>query len=356
MALFQAKITGNTSGVGNSRQFGVYGTDLGIPYAANADASRVHFLFGDTFSTLAPGEAATPGSGADWRSPVLLSSTDPSFVPKTWDIAAGTSTWAKEICFNAHNTSGNWREEFSVIPNDGIYLPETDRHIMQFQSINRWDGVGSTNANAMWRTGYSSMAYSDNGGQDWTRVPFLAWENQPDNLDPFQMVTMHREGDYVYFISVRAGRQSGPMMLRRCHYMHLFEKNWYEGWGWNGSNWGWGRPCTSIFPEKRYGEPSLRKIRNKWVLGYVDYSRKNIWGQEFPTYVTRTADAIDGLWTAEKTQVTFSQLPNIYGGFIDPRPGVEANEIIVYLSRWSHSPIPPNPTTHYHVEQWICTL
>ena len=62
------------------------------------------------------------------------------------------------------------------------------------------------------------------------------------------MWTMQRDGDYVYVFSVRAGRQDGPMMLRRVRWDRLFYPESYEGWGWNGTNWGWGRPCTPSSP------------------------------------------------------------------------------------------------------------
>src|SRR5262249_27371376 len=58
----QGRVTGDGT---SSTQFGVNGTDLGIPYAMG-DGS-VGYLFGDSFST--------PGvGGPNWRSPVLLRS------------------------------------------------------------------------------------------------------------------------------------------------------------------------------------------------------------------------------------------------------------------------------------------
>lgn len=338
----------------NSNTFGVNGTDLGIPYRVSGN--EVNYLFGDTFSSAAPGGPdEPPGSGANWRSPVALK----SYTPVTEDHrffskALGTNPyWANELFYNAHQTEGVWvpgrRDEFTVIPNDGIYLPETGRHLINFMSVNRWDNFESANPEASWRTGYSSFAYSDDE-VNWHRVPFLGWENERNNLDPFQMVSMEREGDYVYFISVRAGRQMGPMMLRRCHYMHLFDKNAYEGWGWNGYNWGWGRPCTSIFPERMYGEPSLRKIGNKWVMAYVDYSHSLLGGLiPMPSVVTRTADQIDGLWTSPKVQVTALQVPNLYGGFLDPREGENPGDISMFVSQWMKV---GNTTLTYHVELW----
>jgi hypothetical protein len=51
------------------------------------------------------------------------------------------------------------------------------------------------------------------------------------------MWSMQRDKDYVYIFSVRSGRQFGPMMLQRVHYMHMFDKSQYQGWGWNGTSW-----------------------------------------------------------------------------------------------------------------------
>lgn len=341
MATYLDRITGADK---SSNNFGVAGTDLGIPYSTGN--GRICMLFGDTFSSPFPGGPdEAPGSGANWRSPTILTTATPHTSPQVFDYAVGGGTWAKEAFYNAHNRAGTWNPltEFTVIPNDGILIPETGRQIVSWMSMNRWDRAdGSLGGD--FRSGYASLAYSDNG-QDWYRVSNLGWWNNRENTDPFQMWSMHREGDFIYIISVRAGRQNGPMMLRRVHYMHMFDQSWYEGWGWNGTNWGWGRPCTPIL-NGTFGEPSLRKIGNKWVMAYVNYAHP----LHGAALVTRTASAIDGAWSSEKVQVTIAAEPNLYGGFIDPRSTLAVDGLTMYVSRWSKDGA--NRSTHYHVSQY----
>jgi hypothetical protein len=71
---------------------------------------------------------------------------------------------------------------YSCIPNDGISFHETGRQIISFQSINRWDP-------APWRSRYATLAYSDDGNK-FIRVPNLAWWNNEQNTDPYQVISL----------------------------------------------------------------------------------------------------------------------------------------------------------------------
>lgn len=331
MATLVGRITG---GDRSSANFGVWGTDLGIAYFDSADTSRVNLIFGDTFNTAFPGGPdELPGQGGGWRSPVILTSNTPKNSQLVFDYSVGGGSWAKEAFYNAHNTAETWNPltEFTCIPNDAIFLPETGRKIMSWQSINRWNP-------SPWRTGYASLSYSDNG-QDWFRVPNLGWWNTENNQDPYQMWSMAREGDYVYIISVKAGRQVGPMKLMRVRWDKMFDKNAYELMG----------NVPGLSTSVAYGEPSLRKVSGVWAMAYVNFSN---WTG--PRLVTRTAPSITGPWSAEKEQVHIAQEPNLYGGFIDPRSTGGTNGATFYVSRWSKNP--GQPTTHYHVSQYVGTL
>lgn len=295
----------------------VAGTDLGIPYVL--ENGSIGYLFGDTFSTSFP-------SSNDWRSPVLLrSGTDPGGPDGiVFDSAARVrgNSLAPELFYNAKNTSMQPGAEWSVIPNDGISFPETRRQLVSFMSVNHWKWENGAN----WRTNYASLAFSDNGN-DFYRVPNLAWENNATNTDPYQMWSMQREGDWVYVYSVRAGRQPGPMMLRRVHWERMFDKSAYEGWGWNGDDWGWGRPCTAML-WGRFGEPSVRRLRKgTWAMAYLNADTGRI--------VTRTASAAFGPWSPEKAQVSAEQQPNLYGGFIHPWSEVGKGNLHLLVSAWS---------------------
>lgn len=319
-----------------NQRWAVAGTDLGIPYVL--ENGSIGYLFGDTFNTPNPFGPPLPN---DWRSPIMLRSNVHPNAPSgiVFDSAAKVAGngRAPDLFFNAKNQSKGYRTEFSVIPNDGISFPETGRQIVSFMSIHDWDQNGLAN----WRTNYASLAYSDNGN-DFIRVPYLGWENNGNNTDPFQMWTMQRDGDFVYVFSVRAGRQPGPMMLRRVHWTRMFDKGAYEGWGWNGSNWGWGRPCTPIL-QGRFGEPSVRKLRSGvWAMAYLNV--------DIGTIVTRTASRPDGVWSAESPQITAVQEPGLYGGFIHPWSDTGLNNLHLMVSKW----LVGQPV--YHVSQWVGTL
>ncbi|HVH41794.1 MAG TPA: DUF4185 domain-containing protein [Labilithrix sp.] len=334
-ATLKKRLTG--ADLDTNHRWAVAGTDLGIPYVL--ENGSIGYLFGDTFNTPDPFGPPLPN---DWRSPVMLRSNvhpgDPGGI--VFDSAAKVRGNGRtpDLFFNAKDQSKKPRAEFSVIPNDGISFPETGRQVVSFMSIHDWDQNGEAN----WRTNYASLAYSDNGN-DFTRVPYLGWENSPDNKDPFQMWTMQRDGDFVYVFSVRAGRQSGPMMLRRVHWRNMFDKGAYECWGRQGANWAWGHhACTPIL-EGRFGEPSVRRLKNgTWAMAYLNVNAGAI--------VTRTAPRPDAPWTPENPQVTQLQEQNLYGGFIHPWSEEGPNKLHLIVSKWIvHQPV-------YHVSQWVGTL
>jgi hypothetical protein len=320
----------------------VAGTDLGIPYVL--ENGSIGFLFGDTFNTPWPEGPPLPN---DWRSPVMLrSNVHPGAAGGiVFDSAAGV--WgngrAPEIMHNGHNgigIDGVW--EVTVIPNDGISFPETGRQVISYMSIQNWDSAGL--AGPQWKSSYAGLAYSDDGNH-FIRTP-LKWWNSPDNKDPFQMWTMQRHGDYVYIFSVRSGRQDGPMMLRRVRWDRMFYPAEYEGWGWNGSNWGWGRPCTPIL-NGRFGEPSVRRLGDgTWAMSYLNCATGNI--------VTRRASGPDRVWTNENIQVYSLQQPSLYGGFIHPWSTTARGGLRLMISRWTRGA--NGASTAYDVTQWDTTL
>jgi len=331
---FKERLTG--ADMPSMSRWHVGGTDLGIPYLLENQTS-VGFLFGDTFD--APG-AGGPG----WRSPVMLRSPSNPANGIVFDSAAKIlgDGFAPEIMYNQHNVSGN--DEWSVIPNDGISFPETGRQVVSFMSVRDWDGSRHDGA---WATNYASLAYSDNGN-DFTRAPYLGWGNDSGNHDPFQTWTMQRDGDFVYVFSVRAGRQNGPMMLQRVRWQNILDKGAYEGWGYDGQTWGWGRPATPIL-NGNFGEPSVRKMPNgTWAMSYLTNGM----------IVTRTASGPDAVWSDEKIQVTSLQEACLYGGFIHPWSDLGTNNLHMMVSTYQDSGggCGGNGQTAYDVRHWVGTL
>lgn len=287
---------------GSCHLFGVCAADLGIPFSM--PDGEVGFLFGDTFATATPD---SPGAADNWRSPVLLrSNSDTSQEsPIVFSSASGlTGTGiAPEVMNNRHISSG----EFTVIPNDGITLPD-GRVIISYMSVNNWQGTDSS----AWTTNYAELAISHDGGNQFERRLGPRWDNKPDNSDPFQMQTMQMGSDgFVYLYSVAAGRQNGPVMLQRVPWQQILEKSAYQCW--NGRDFG--GSCWPLFIDST-SEPSVRMLRDEqgrevWVMAYLNLERRSI--------VTRVAKSPQGPWSDVKDQLTDSELISLYGGFIDPR-------------------------------------
>lgn len=335
-ATFRKRLTG--ADLDTAARWQVAGTDLGIPYVL--ENGSIGYLFGDTFST------PWPETGQDWRSPVMLrSNVHPGATGGVvFDSAAKVAGdgRAPEIMHNGYNGVGiDGINEVTVIPNDGISFPETGRQVVSYMSIQHWNAGPR---GSLWKSSYAGLAYSDNGN-DFVRTN-LKWWNDADNADPFQMWSMQRQGDYVYVFSVRSGRQDGPMMLQRVRWDRMFFPAEYQGWGWNGSNWGWGRPCTPILTG-RFGEPSVRRLSDgTWVMAYLDAATTNI--------VTRRAPAADQVWTSPKTQVTWAQESFLYGGFIHPWSSTAANGLHLMVSTWKRNE--SGQSTAYHMSQYAGTV
>lgn len=85
------------------------------------------------------------------------------------------------------------------------------------------------------------------------------------------------------------------MILRRVAEHRILEPAAYEPWGYREpGGWAWGNPATPILPGP-VGEISLVCIQGTWVLSYFDPAAYAI--------VTRTAAAVDGVWSAPVVQV-----------------------------------------------------
>lgn len=323
----------------SGRRWGVAATDLGIPY--DMHNGQVGYLFGDTVSTMWVQEAK------DLRSPVmLLSGIHPGEDGGIFfESAAGVDGdgLAPRLFYNGdHGDDGTGTWEFTVLPNDGISFPETGEHIISYTSI--------MNFTTSWTPNYAGLAYSTDGNS-FSRLP-TKWLNNDNNTDPFQMWTMQRDGDWVYVFTVRCARQYGPMMLQRVPWDKMTDKTEYQGWGWNGEDWGWQRPCSPIL-DGYFGEPSVRRLQDgTWAMVYLNASTST------PHIVSRTARGPTGPWSEETVQVNQAGDESLlYGGFIHPWSTSERNQLYLMVSNWtSTSDAAPTPEGLVSVSQFTGTL
>jgi hypothetical protein len=108
-------------------------------------------------------------------------------------------------------------DEITVIPTAGISVG--DRQYLRFMSVREWGPPG------MWDTNHAGIAYSDDGGENWT-VSDTRWEN-PNGDDPFQMQAYVQKGGTIYVFGTQNGR-NGPVSVAKVPASKLLDKSAYR--------------------------------------------------------------------------------------------------------------------------------
>lgn len=355
-----AWLTGPNSINNTLARFGVYGTDLGImwdngvagdnPNTAIVEEHQILFAFGDTFSDAAMTQ--------NWRNNILLRSADnvlsdgiyvPNGIvdrPGIPDGAYSGSPMSLSIPNYARETIGKYpysrSTQVTIIPTGAISVPGAgvggaSRQYVAFMSIKQWGAPGS------WTTNYAAISYSDDNGQNWTVVPQSSVRSPASGTSTvtyksgnqnFQMVSFVKPptgsadaaAGYIYATGTPAGR-SGTVYLSRVKQANILDVSKYEYW--DGKKWVSNTPsaATPILPGTtsgvlwfkkttypRAGELSVQynTYLKKYVMLYTD-SGNNV--------VMRTADSMNGKWSAGTTLVTSAQYPGLYAPMIHPWSG-----------------------------------
>ncbi|ABH00185.1 possible secreted protein (plasmid) [Rhodococcus jostii RHA1] len=293
-------------------QFGVGGTDLGIP--VRMPTGEIGFFFGDTFAENRVG-------GPGWRSPVLLySHTHDLDDGVRFHRAAGGST-AKQLWDYPHNNP-----EFStVLPTDAIVIgTRIYLHVLVVRGLpdTRW----------------TEIQYSDDNGETWTHGgPKARWEGWEFGGHR-RMLTWEHGGDgFVYVMTTGGLERDKNVLLFRCPEDQLLNRDFYEPWGFSNGAWAWGNPPTPILPVgSKVGELCLRRMQNNWVLSYFNEAEYNI--------TIRVVGQITDNW---HTAPTFRPVrgpsgnggpdvvTRLYGGYVHPDSTFDNFHIIV--SEWAES-------------------
>lgn len=290
----------------SAKQFGVGGTDLGIP--VRQPDGRIAYIFGDTF------EADGVG-GPGWRSPVLLRSEPGDLAAGIEFTGAAGGQYAKQILDYEHNdVHSTWLPSDAITIGGRMYL-----HYM----VNK--GLG----NVLW----SEIATSDDNGETWAPSGTSWAGDENDSLR--QLWTWERGGDgYVYTLSTAFTRDRG-ILLHRVPEGALLDKAAYEPWGWSDPDgWAWGKPATEVLTGK-FGELCLRRVEDKWVLawfnaGDYDITIKVFDGPTANLYEATTYKPIKGGAWGFEDDTTVAQL---YGGYIHPDSTL--HELHLIVSQWN---------------------
>jgi hypothetical protein len=305
-AVVVAKVTGPGSVSNTPAAWGVYGTDLGIAW--DNGAGQTLFAFGDTFGSTwhTPG-----GNGNDWRSQVLLRSTDTVLSDGVSFVSAATDTpgHAKELIPSQKIDD----VEMTVIPTAGVSVGS--RQYLAYMSVRHWGVPGS------WDTNYAAIAYSDDNGQTWVTAGGPRWDN-PAGTDPFQMASFARAGGYVYVFATPNGRL-GDVHVARVPEGSILDKTAYRYW--DGSAWVAGSDtlATSVVAGP-VAELSVRydSTRALWLMTAMRGTDIVLWTSSSPT----------GPWSAPQVIVSDADFPGLYGGF--QHPWSSGDDLYLMVSQW----------------------
>ncbi|WP_408639437.1 DUF4185 domain-containing protein [Nocardia yamanashiensis] len=307
-----AKLTGANSINRTDKRWQVQGTDLGIMWESKP--GEIAMAFGDTVGANfhPPG-----GMGDDWRSNFLAFSTDRELSDGVTIDRMVTDSRCHAVELLSSKKLDN--VEITTIPTSGFALG--DRQYMSYMSIRTWNSIPGT-----WYTNYGGLAYSDDGGEHWTKDPHAKWENI-FGVSNFQVASMVPQGDYVYMFGT-ANTRLGAVGLARVPKDQLLNTTAYQYWR-DGS---WvpavnGFVHLSEIAEAPAAELSVRydADRKVWQMAYLDTAKASI--------VVRESDTPQGVWSPGAPMVSALQFPELYGGFI--HPWSTGQDLYFTMSTWN---------------------
>lgn len=308
-----AQMTGSDATTDTAAQWAVTGTDLGIMW--DDGAGGVLTAFGDTFGQwIGPG-----GGGGDWRSNVLLRSTDAELADgMTFDSAVEDRPGHAGEIIPSLKQPG---VEHTTIPTAGIEVDGVQ--YLAYMSVRQWGPPGQ------WNTNYSRIAYSTDGGATWNSTDGPTWENPgaetSQGTHPFQMVAFENRDGYVYMFGTPNGRL-GAAHVARVAEDAVLDKGAYEYW--TGAAWESGdgadvRAAQIVAPN--VAELSVRydEFSQRWLMTYLDGELD---------LVLLSAPAPEGPWGNRQVVASFADYPGLYGGYI--HPWSPDGELYIALSQW----------------------
>ncbi|NBE99473.1 DUF4185 domain-containing protein [Nonomuraea sp. KC401] len=306
-AVVVGKLTGPGSLSDTPGTWQVKATDLGIMW--DNGGGEVLAAFGDTFGA----DWEPPGAnGGDWRSQVLLRSTDRDLSDGMTFSSAATDRQghAKEL-IPSRKVDG---DEITVIPTAGVSVGS--RQYLAYMSVRHWGPPGQ------WDTNYAGIAFSDDNGQTWTTEGGPRWDN-PGGADRFQMAALVRRDGFVYLYGTPNGR-AGAVHLARVPEDQVLSKDAYRYW--TGTAWQSG-PDTAAAPvvPAPAGELSVayNDFTGRWLMTYLQGS----------DIVLRSAPEPTGPWSAPAVVASSADYPGLYGGFM--HPWSSGPDLYLALSQWT---------------------
>jgi hypothetical protein len=314
-ATMAQKVTGPDSPNNTYGRWNVKATDLGIMW--DNGSGQVLTAFGDTFGDawVGPGGGGLGPGDANWRSNVLLRSTDTNLSDGMSFASAvtGADGRAREVVPGLHqgNDAGG---EVTKIPTAGIAVGS--RQYTSFMSVRHWGLPGQ------WDTNYARIAYSDDNGTTWTTTGTPVWNN-PSGTNRFQQQAFVRNGGFVYVYGTPSGR-GGSLYLARVPEAQVLSQSAYQYW--NGSAWIANNEAAAVaIVGAPVSELSVRydSFSARWLMMYLQ-------GEDI---ILRSATSPSGPWGAAQIAVSSADYPGLYGGFL--HPWSSGGALYFLMSQWN---------------------
>jgi hypothetical protein len=280
----------------------VAGTDLGSMFEYQG---QIRMVFGDTFGSP---NGIGPAPLSRWRSntmAVVSNLSDPRVGPLFARMITNPSAplVAKELLSSRKQNCANATGfcELTVIPNDGFAVGS--RMYLHYMSIRRFDYPVPGD----YDTNYSGLAYSNDGGQNWTKDPHVTWSADSG----LGIVAATQTAGYVYLFGIPSGRL-GSVRLARVPAGSVLDNTAYRYW--DGTGWAPVEAAAAVVVGGPAGELSVQwnSYFGKWLMMYLRP------GPRFDI-VLRSADCLTGPWSAPVPVVTSDQYPTLYAPMLPPR-------------------------------------
>ena len=307
---FVAQLTGAGAINPTDTEYGVYGADLGHLFDWQ---DRLYMVFGDTFGCCIPGTGG-PGGARDWRSNVMavLTDRDPSDGLRFDSMITDRPGHAQQLLRPG-------RDDKTVIPTNGVAIG--DRLFLHYMAVAAWGPPGE------WDLNGSGLAYSDDGGQTWTKAPEVTWEGKSN----FGQVAFVKSDDLLYLFGIPGGRFGG-VKLARVGQDSVLDKAAYRYFVGSAAGEPLWSPdenaAVSIVPPP-VGELSVmwNPYLGRWIMTYLD--------EQQAALVIRDAPELWGPWSESKVLVSGRDYPSLYGAYMHPWLVENDGEVIYFtMSQW----------------------
>lgn len=315
---------GASSGPGKTSAFGANGMDGGIPWVDGLGRTQV--IFGDTSSAtnrLCSETSPLPETpDPNWPYPPHRISVSSTIAWTTDNYLLDGISYTDMLRDGPYFTPAILNTGHTV-PSGAVAVGLTD--LVHFASTSLPAGMeGFECDNLAVAFGFIGTRTATPDGQGrFVRNDAFGWWGATSN---FAQGSLLKRGNFVYLFGITAGRSGGVKLARAQIHSPLTGLSWEY---WSGTTWSSDEPNAGFIVPPSVGELSAayNETLGRFVLAYFDDQSGSV--------VYRDARTPEGPWSEQKTLLTQTDSPALYGSFIFPfdRTG-DPTALFFNVSNW----------------------